>query len=299
MFVFIHGNFASWRWWSPTLERLPPGVLAVAPDLRGCGDTVIEGETAPSWSIARLADDLGELVQALDLGRFHLVGHSLGGAVALQFALENSHKLRTLTLVSPAPAAGLAGMREGPSRSAQMLRMIDPANAASMARLESGYRMQRALGLNRLSLRRSVAEMMPGANLEKAQMDALVDDAARMTPEALVGFLQALHDWNVEDKLGWMRVPTLILAGEKDELVPPSASEKTAALLPDAELLVWPEVGHSPQLERPDDFVVLLAAATRRSVWGRLQSALWLLRRRLFGPRQLSAEAPPSPAAGS
>ena len=299
LFVFVHGNFASWRWWKPIFDRLPADFRAVAPDLRGCGDTGTGGATASSFGVPRLAADLELLVQALDLPRFHLVGHSLGGAVALQFALQHGHRLRSLTLVSPAPAAGLAAMREGASRSAQMLRTVDPANAAAMARLESGYRMQRAFGLNRLALRAALAEMMPGASLEKAEFEALVNDAARMSPEALVGFLRALHEWNVEGELGRLRVPTLILAGGKDTLVPPAASEKTANLLPGARLVVWPQVGHSPQLERPDDFVQLLVAVTRRSAWGRLQTWLWLQRRRLFGPPLLTEGAAPSPAAGS
>lgn len=283
VFVFLHGNFASWRWWKPAFERLPPGFLAYAPDLRGCGDTRTKGESASSYSIPQLAGDLQALVKALDPGPFHLVGHSLGGAVALQFALEHGGSLRSLTLVSPAPAAGLAAMREGTSRSAQALRMVHPANAASMAALQSGYRVQRAMGLNRVPLRGALVEMMPGAKLERAEMDALVDDAARMSPEALVGFLQALHGWNVEGELWRLRLPTTVLAGEADTLVPPEASRKTAGLIPRAQLLVWPQVGHSPQMERPDAFVLLLVVAARRSLRARLQTWLWLLRRRLFG----------------
>lgn len=291
VFVFVHGNFASWRWWKPVLDRLPPGFLAYAPDLRGCGDTRPKGETASSYGIPQLADDLQALVEALDLGPFHLVGHSLGGAVALQFALQHSRMVRSLTLVSPAPAAGLAAMREGTSRLAQSLRMVDPADAPAMAALESGYRVQRAFGLNRLPLRRALAEMMPGASLETAEVDALVDDAARMSPEALVGFLQALHEWNVEGELGRLRVPTLIVAGEMDTLVPPAASQRTAEILPRGQLLVWSQVGHSPQIERPDAFILLLVAAARRSLGVRLQNWLWLLRRRL------SRNVPPRGAA--
>src|SRR5512141_2614386 len=106
VFVLVHGNFASWRWWRQLLDQLPPGYHAYAPDLRGCGDTV-GGTSTEAYGIAQLGDDLLEFVRALGLPSFHLVGHSLGGAVALQLALKHPEKVRTLTLVTPAPATGL------------------------------------------------------------------------------------------------------------------------------------------------------------------------------------------------
>jgi pimeloyl-ACP methyl ester carboxylesterase len=79
-----------------------------------------------------------------------------------------------------------------------------------------------------------------------------------------VGFLQALHRWNVEAELPGLHVPTVILWGAKDVLVPRAGLEKMARLLPCGELVIWPDAGHSPQLERPDQFVALLAVSARR-----------------------------------
>jgi len=162
--------------------------------------------------------------------------------------------------------------------------MIDPGNPSAMTRMESSYRLQRAWGLNRISLRSALAEMMPGARLERADQEALLEDAARMSPEAVVGYLQALHGWNVESELPRLRVSTLVLAGALDLLVPLAASEKTSAMIPRARLAVWPQVGHSPQLERPDDFALLLIAEARRSAWRRLLASLWQLRASISSP---------------
>jgi len=103
--VLIHGNFSSWRWWQPLLQHLPVNYRAYVPELRGFGET---DHPAQGYTIEQLADDLHELVTVLHLPTFHLVGHSLGAAVALQFALNQPLWVRSLTLVSPAPAEGMS-----------------------------------------------------------------------------------------------------------------------------------------------------------------------------------------------
>ncbi len=272
VFVLVHGNFASWRWWKPVLDRLPAGFRALAPDLRGCGETP-GGVAEDAYDIAQLAEDLAGFADGLQLKAFHLVGHSLGGAVALEYALHHPGRVRSLTLASPPPPTGLAEMREGTSDSARMMRRMDPGHRPSMDALRAGYRMQRSLGTNRWMLRRALPEMMPAASLAPGLAEALLADAARMLPEALVGFLQALHRWNVEAELPRLRVPAVIVWGEKDVLVPRAGLERMARLLPRGELVIWPDAGHSPQLERPDAFVALLAGAAQRSSlygWRRL-----------------------------
>jgi 3-oxoadipate enol-lactonase len=285
--VLVHGNFASSRWWRPTLDRLPRRWRAYALDLRGCGRTTSSG-IAADYAIPRLASDVAAFVDRLDLPRFHLVGHSLGGAVALELSLRLPERVRSLTLVAPPPAEGLAAMRKGRSPSARMLRTIDPGDPLSMFALRQAYRVQGALGTNRLMLRQALAKMMPTAALDPAFFEALLDDAVRIRPEAVVGFLQALDDWNVAAQLRRFDVPTRIVAGGKDVLVPMAELERMAHLLRSGELQVWPEVGHSPQLERPGEFVdSLLGWASR---WRRraLQRALRRLAERLpFGSRSM------------
>jgi len=275
-FVFVHGNFASWRWWKPVLDKLPPGWRGVAPDLRGCGETAGDAAdaTRSSYAIPELAADLAAFVDALDLGAIHLVGHSLGGAVALQYALQHQARVRSLTLVAPAPPTGLSALREGTSTAARFLRRIDPDHRPSLAALQSSYRMHRALGTNRWILRRALAEMMPSAALDGPTAEALLADASRLSSDAVVGFLEALHRWNVEAELPGLRVPTVILWGEKDTLVPRAGLDKMAQMLPAAELVIWPDTGHSPQLERPDEFVALLASSRRGLLARRLRVLL-------------------------
>ena len=259
VFVFLHGNCASPRWWRPITERLPPRCRALVPALRGSGRT---RGTTTSFSMAQLAADLCEFAEALRLPPFHLVGHSLGGAVAMQFALDYPDRVRTLVLAAPSPAAGLAALRRGDSRLARAVSLIDPDHEPSMAMLRGGIRAARLLGTHQMMMRQAVEEMLPPSIRCGLELRDLVQDALAIQPEASVGYLQGLHRWNVEDRLRQLHAPTLIIAGARDSIVPVLALEETARLLPRGELEVWPDTGHVPQLAAPEAFVERILAFT-------------------------------------
>ncbi len=239
--VLVHGNFASWRWWLPYLQQLSPEQYTLyAPDLRGCGDSDHPSE---DYAIERLAEDIHEFVTALKLPKFHLVGHSLGGAVSLQFALNHSNLLHTLTLVSPAPAEGMPHLK-------RTLFGIGPAELNHLAR---------SLDLSRSILRRVLKDMIPTLSPEVKEFAALLDDAVRMSPHALEGFVQSLADWNVLEQCPNLHLPVLILWGEQDVIVKRDALERMQDALPNARLLIWPDVGHAPQLEQEGAFTQVLS----------------------------------------
>lgn len=111
--VFLHGVLGSSLLWQEILQDLPSDIRAVAVDLRGYGRT----ENAPvdaSRGVRDFSDDLAATLTALDIPTAHLVGWSLGGAVALQYALE--HPVLSLTLQAPISPFGLGGTRRDGSR---------------------------------------------------------------------------------------------------------------------------------------------------------------------------------------
>ena len=139
--VFVHGNVSSSLFWQPLMLSLPPEIDALAVDLRGFGDT----ETAPvdgSRGLRDFSDDVAEVVDELGLGPVHLVGWSMGGGVAMQYALD--HPLRSLTLINPVSPYGFGGTgHDG--------RLLTPdaagtggggANPDFVARLASGDRSE-------------------------------------------------------------------------------------------------------------------------------------------------------------
>ncbi len=289
--VLLHGNLASWRWWQPILDRLPAGHRAYAPDLRGFGET---RRRRGGYSIHSLAEDLYEFVAPLGLPAFHLVGHSLGGVAALQFTLDHQERVRSLTLVAPAPAGGLSLVR-GKGRGARWLRRLSALpRDVSLTGLDLLYRLGATIPgvtpLQSFRLRRSdsgadetppmsmpslpsslhsprplVRKALAGAMASLPRDDAfeaLVRDVERVPPRVVQAYARALDEWNVEDELGRVTVPVLILWGRKDFLIPYAGLKRTASNLPQGQLVTWPDVGHVPQLEQPERFIRLLKMFT-------------------------------------
>lgn len=252
--VLLHGNFASWRWWESVLTRLPPEYQAYAPDMRGCGDSERPGF---GHNIEMLVNDVRGFVSELDLGKVHLVGHSLGGAVALQFALDYPELVQSLVLVAPPPAEGQSVVRRGNSLAHWAWRLFDIDREMSAVSLGLTFRLLRHLGANRALLRSALMRLAPSLPYDRLLIN-LVSDAARMAPEAVVGHIQTLDSWNVEAELCRLRLPVLVLAGALDVLVFPDALERLSAALRRGRMVVWPDVGHAIQLEQPDRFVKLI-----------------------------------------
>ncbi|MEW6637531.1 MAG: alpha/beta hydrolase [Actinomycetota bacterium] len=109
--LFVHGNVSSSRFFEETLAALPEGYRGIAPDLRGFGGS----ETKPldaTRGLADFSDDLRALVDALGLVRFHLVGWSAGGSVAMLYAMEGPQRIASLILINPMSPYGFGGTKD-------------------------------------------------------------------------------------------------------------------------------------------------------------------------------------------
>ena len=109
--LFVHGNASSGRFFEDTLAALPGRYRGLAPDLRGFGNT----ETRPldaTRGLADFSDDLIALVDALRLGPVHLVGWSVGGAVAMRYAMDRPAGVASLVLVNPLSPYGYGGTKD-------------------------------------------------------------------------------------------------------------------------------------------------------------------------------------------
>lgn len=108
--LFVHGNGSSATFWEETMLALPAGFRAIAPDMRGYGDT----EPLPVDATLGLSDmvrDLRSLVETLGLGKHHLVGHSMGGGIAMKYAIDHPADLLSLTLVDTMSPYGYSGSK--------------------------------------------------------------------------------------------------------------------------------------------------------------------------------------------
>jgi pimeloyl-ACP methyl ester carboxylesterase len=228
--VLVHGNWATSSWWEPVLGRVPDGVRALAPDLRGRGKT--RGGLA-DHRIATYAADLRAFVDALGLGTFALVGHSLGSAVALEFALTWPERLTSLVAVSPAWIDGMPQAYATPDRQRQL--KADPA-----------------------FLRAALRAIVPGAP-EDALWDRVVAEGSEQSIEAALGLIPALLEWKPGDRVATIAVPRVVISGSLDAFTGGPNAERVARAL-GCDLVTMEGVGHGPMLEAPDGFCELLWA---------------------------------------
>jgi pimeloyl-ACP methyl ester carboxylesterase len=228
--LFLHGNVGTSLWWERVLAHLPLEVRAVAPDNRGCGDS---GKPDGAWTMETIAADAYQLMESLGITRYTVVGHSLGGAIAMQLATDHPEVVGRLLLINAAPADGL--------------HFPEPFYAQ----------------LELLAQRPDVLTMSLAATMPTAPKDAfythLLAESVAKSSGAWVRNTRALDGFNVVQALSALRIPTLIIYGqEKDPVVTQAMAEQTRDQIPGALLELWPGVGHSAPVEAPERLAVRL-----------------------------------------
>ncbi|MDQ5825221.1 MAG: alpha/beta hydrolase [Chloroflexota bacterium] len=226
--VLIHGNWATSSWWEPVLERLPSGYRGIAYDMRGRGRTV---GLDTDYTMPEMAADLRAFLDAVDLDRVHLVGHSLGSAVAMQFMLESRERVSSLTAVAPAWVDGMPEAYNVPAG-------------------QQAIKADRNLFANAL---KALAPTVP----DDAYWQRLVSEGHEQRIEAALRNLPALVAWKPGDRLRQARVPALVIDGDRDPLTGGDNARRAAEAL-GARRVTLPGIGHSPIIEAPDEVVRLL-----------------------------------------
>jgi pimeloyl-ACP methyl ester carboxylesterase len=231
--LFVHGNWGSASWWEPLLARLPAGYRGIAYDVRGRGET-----TGPdsSYAIDALAADLLAFATAARAERFHVVGHSLGTAIAMQAGLDAPTRVMSLAAIAPAWVDGMPAAYNVPA--GQIAIKNDAALFATALK--------------------PLAPTAPDDDYWKR----LVREGHGQRIEAALRNLDALLAWTPGDRLAAIPAPKLVIAGALDPLTGGANAERAAAAL-GARLVTIEGVGHSPNIEAPDRVAQLLAELWR------------------------------------
>jgi pimeloyl-ACP methyl ester carboxylesterase len=248
--LLLHGHEQSattWRWVIPALARTHR-VLALS--LPGHGETgPAVGGYAPGGDLTPFVADF---LTALDVGALDLVGNSVGGAIALRLALANQPGVRTLTLVS---SAGLG-------------REVHPLLA-----------LDTLPGIGELAI---MLSRFPGGDVQRSGMSAAMlfaqpwrvpgeffteqHDMGRRPGqlEASTAMARALFDIAGQreillDQLHTLAMPTLVLWGENDYVLPAQHAKAAVDRLPRGRLSLFADCGHLPHVEHPDRFGTVLS----------------------------------------
>ena len=247
--LLVHGMAGSSSTWRYVMPALAERYTVIAPDLLGHGASA---KPRGDYSLGALASGLRDLMVALGIDRATVVGQSLGGGVAMQFAYQFPERCERLVLVSS------GGLGEEVN---VLLRALTLPGAEYVLPLacqhwlyDAGVKVGGWLG--RLGL-------LPGPHIGEiwSNYGSLADAETRTS------FLHTLR--SVVDRSG-QRVsatdrlyltsglPTLIVWGDRDEIIPVHQGHATHAAMPRSRLEIFEGVGHFPHVERPERFVEVL-----------------------------------------
>jgi pimeloyl-ACP methyl ester carboxylesterase len=269
--LLIHGMVGSCQNWEAVIELLARHHTVVAPDLPGHGASA---PGAGDYSLGALAAGLRDLLVALGHERATLVGHSLGGGVAMQIAYQFPELTERLVLVS---SGGLGPEVSLILRAAALPGAELVVGATAWGAKRAGGPLARGLATVGLRATADVAEVARGyASLADRDRRA----AFLATLRSVIGARGQRVD--ASDRLYLAEVlPVLVIWGARDPIIPVCHAERAHEAIAGSRLEIFEDVGHLPQLEAPARFVNVLqrflddtepARFDRRGWRARLQS---------------------------
>ena len=237
--VLLHGLAYSWLTWAANIPALAQHSAVYAPDLPGHGDS---DRPALFYGFELGVKLLRRFVDRLDLSQITLVGHSLGGALALKFALANPSRVTRLVLVD---AAGLG------ERTSLFFRLMAVPGVREL--VLSGKLITVGGMRKRLFLRPERV----GPGLSKALHHARTAQLNRSIAREMIGAgLEELPDQ--APRLAELQMPVLVVWGEGDRLLPVAHARDLARRYPHIPVRILPDVGHWPHMEAAEAFNELL-----------------------------------------
>ncbi|MCW2704693.1 MAG: Pimeloyl-ACP methyl ester carboxylesterase, partial [Blastococcus sp.] len=245
--LLLHGIGNNCQTWAGVIDRLAESHTVIAPDLLGHGAS---DKPRGDYSIAGYANGMRDLLSVLDIEKATVVGHSLGGGIALQFAYQFPERCERLALV------GSGGL--GPELSAGLRAATLPGAELVLTAL-TGVSLPLRMGFQALQRLGHAAGWRRVRDLAEAG-DALL---ALKDVEARRAFLRTLR--GVVDARGQAvtaldrlylanSIPMLVIWGSRDPIVPAVHAEAVRTLVPTARVEVFQGAGHWPHLDEPDRF---------------------------------------------
>ncbi|WP_394831598.1 alpha/beta hydrolase [Pendulispora rubella] len=248
--LFIHGIGDDSSTWLDVLASLAGDFTVIAPDLLGHGGS---DKPRADYSVAAYASGMRDLLTILEIERVNIVGHSLGGGIAMQFAYQFPEMCERIVLV------GTGGL--GPAVH-PLLRLAAAPGAGLMLPLIGSAPVTAALRVFR-DLLRSTGGIRFGSDMDyvATKYVRLVESSSR---QAFLRTLRSVVDWrgqvvNMLDRCYLTDgIPIMIVWGRRDRVVPSAHAVRAHAVMPSSRLEIFDEAGHFPHHTDPQRFLRLL-----------------------------------------
>jgi pimeloyl-ACP methyl ester carboxylesterase len=233
--VLLHGWLGSWGCWLSTMEALAPDFRTYALDFWGFGESDKRRER---YEIADFAALVDQFMGRLGILQAPVVGHSMGGTVALRLALSSPQRVSQVAVVG-SPVDG---------RSLNIFLKL--AGTPWVA-----YLVWHSPRLLRLGIRL----FAPWIARNHAEWYAMLErDLSQLTLESFLWSIRSLRDTDLRDRIGAIRVPALGVYGMGDAVVNPDQAEEISNRIPDAQVAMLRRARHFPMLDDPDRFMSVL-----------------------------------------
>ena len=247
--LLLHGLGCDHTTWAPVIASLARRYTVIAPDLLGHGHS---DKPRADYSVGGYANGMRDLLSVLGIDRVTVVGHSLGGGVAMQFAYQFPERTERLVLVAP------GGF--GPEVTPAIRAVTTPGFHQVMGGLTlPGIRHVSLAGL------RALARTPIRRTRDLAEVADIIESFAdSRTRAAIRHVVRAVVDWKgqiitMTDRAYLTEaMPMCVIWGSDDMVIPVSHATTAAAVAPSARIEVIPNAGHFPHKDHPQRFVKLL-----------------------------------------
>lgn len=235
--LLIAGLGSDVRSWRTVLDLFAARFKVIVLDNRGCGRTVTRG----SFTIGEMADDCSRLLDHLRLSSAHVLGHSMGGFIALDLACRYPGRVDKLVLAATAL-----------SPSSQEL--------AVFSELASHFNTE----CDREAFLRGIfsiifsPQLLADENLAGEMLQAALNDPWKQKPEDLKRQLDSVRQFDIHDRIGSIASSTLVLAAENDCAFMPNECRELAARIPNSLFRIIDGAPHSIHVEKPAVFVQIV-----------------------------------------
>jgi pimeloyl-ACP methyl ester carboxylesterase len=229
----VHGLACDTLAWIPQVQAFAAAHRTVIFDNRDVGQSsMADGE----YEIADMARDALALADELELDSFHLLGISMGGAIAQEIAIQAPERVRTLTLAVTFPAG---------SAYARRLSEVWGARVRQISREQH---------MDELMLMNHSEGFFDHPEMVEFIRTAMLNNPHPQPPDAFGRQLAACGRHDAREALGALTMPVHVIGGEYDILVPVWKSREIASLIPGSKLTVVPQAPHGLSLERAEEF---------------------------------------------
>ncbi|KAA3646168.1 MAG: alpha/beta hydrolase [Chloroflexi bacterium] len=235
--ILLHGWLGSWGLWQETMSHLSKHYRTYALDFWGFGESGIHngnGNVRNSYAVGDFVSLVNEFMETLGIAQAPIVGHSMGGTVALSLAVHYPERVSKVAVIgSP----------------------INGESLAFMLKL-AGVRPLAALAHNTLwALKLGIRAASPVITRDERWAEMISADLSKTSLESFLISIASLRNTDLRPVLGQIRVPSLGMYGDKDIIVNPKQWQPLEEGAPQACIQRYTDAGHFPMLDKPEDFM--------------------------------------------